>query len=114
MGNNIDDEEDVTDVPSWVIKFVLSVRLVVVGVACLAAFYGLTELTSLSLLPPVGAVISMPVLRWFGIMVLVEFIVIGIAFYPAMIISWLSAAVVYKPLRDDLMADFREELENSD
>lgn len=110
MGEYNISEDNIPDVPRWVLSIVVGVRVIGGLLLTVAFLYVISMFTSVPLFPPVGeSLLSESTLVWLGVVALIELVVVIVFFYPLMILSWLVATIFYKPLRDSLRTELDKE-----
>lgn len=106
-------EEDIPDVPKWVLGIVLAVRMIGGLVIAAGALYVVSLFTQIPFYPQIESVtITRELLVWIGAVAVIEFVVIGVFFYPLVYSSWLVASLFYKPLRDSLIEEWNKDRGN--
>lgn len=111
VNSDTSPEDDIPDVPKWVIGIVLGVRVGVGLAISVGVLYIVTLFTSLPFFPMIdpNSMFTIEVLTWIGVLGVIEFAVIGVLFYPLVFLSWLVASLFHKPLRDSLRAEWEKE-----
>lgn len=102
------EDRETPDLPKWVIGVVVVSRMVysavtALGIVSVVWYYINGEWFPELIGDPVGTVV------WVAILAVVGFVVIGAGFWLWVALSWLTGALVYKPLRDDMREVVRDE-----
>lgn len=106
-------DEDIPDVPQWVIHIVVATRLGLGIFLSVGILYLVTAFSSISFLPPLtDPLLSIALIKWFVVVALIEIGVIVVSFKFLMVASWMVASLFYKPLRDSLRAELDKDEPN--
>lgn len=90
------------DVPRWVLLIVVVSRTIYTGVTAISIFWIISYLTPLTFQPPISEGVMVSGI-WLGAFMAVTFATTFVFFKVFLVLSWLTATIFYKPMRDEII-----------
>lgn len=103
---DIEDTALPEDLPWWVAHIVVWTRVLSMGAVVMGVMYVLSVFTYLPVFPSMEFLAG-PFLDWWVVFLVVTVIVMPVLFFPSVALSWLIAAIFYRPLREGLIEEWK-------